>query len=96
MEILRLYEGPDGPSMKLSPDLKVQLCKAWSNALILKVMGRPHTLNFMLQKLRQKWALIGQWQLTDLKDGYFVVRFQMQADLDFVLTGGPWLLPIST
>ncbi|KAK3184890.1 hypothetical protein Dsin_032176 [Dipteronia sinensis] len=67
--------------MKLSSDLKVQLCKPWSNALILKIMRRPHTLNF-----------IGQWQLRDLEDGYFVVRFQMQEDLDFVLTGGPWVI----
>ncbi|KAK3205339.1 hypothetical protein Dsin_019385 [Dipteronia sinensis] len=89
---IMVVEGPDGPSMKLSPELKVQLCKPWSNALILKVMGRPYTLNFMLQKLRQKWSLIGQWQFTDLEDGYFVVRFQMQDDLDFVLTGGPWVI----
>ncbi|KAK0591926.1 hypothetical protein LWI29_010382 [Acer saccharum] len=89
---ITFVEGTDGPSMKLSPELKIQLCKPWSNALILKIMGRPHSLNFMLLKLRQKWPLMGQWQLTDLEDGYFVARFQMHEDLEFVLTGGPWVI----
>ncbi|KAK3212009.1 hypothetical protein Dsin_016715 [Dipteronia sinensis] len=55
-------------------------------------MGRSHTLNFMLSKLTQKWSLIGHWQLTDLGDGYFVARFQMKEDLDYVLTSGPWVI----
>ena len=47
--------GPNGPAMKLSDSFKLQLCRPWTNALILKIMGRPHTLTFMLTKLRQKW-----------------------------------------
>ncbi|KAK3219609.1 hypothetical protein Dsin_013579 [Dipteronia sinensis] len=89
---ITIVDGLDGPSMKLSLDLKLKLCKSWSNALIQKIMGRPHTFNFMLHKLRQKWSLIGQWSLVDFEDGYFIVRFQMQEDLDFVLTGGPWII----
>ncbi|KAK0574080.1 hypothetical protein LWI29_017932 [Acer saccharum] len=87
-----ISEGPNGPTIKLSEDLKNQLCKPWSNALILKVMGRNHTLNFMHAKLRQKWQLIGHWQLTDLEEGYFMVTFQMLDDLEYVLTEGPWVI----
>ncbi|KAK3193219.1 hypothetical protein Dsin_024529 [Dipteronia sinensis] len=32
------------------------------------------------------------WQLTDPGDGYFVARFQMKEDLDYVLTSGPWVI----
>ncbi|KAK2653253.1 hypothetical protein Ddye_013109 [Dipteronia dyeriana] len=49
-------------------------------------------LNFMISKLRQKWSLIGNWRLTDLEYGYFVVRFQMPESLEFGLTGGPWVI----
>ncbi|KAK2664916.1 hypothetical protein Ddye_003490 [Dipteronia dyeriana] len=89
---ISISEGPNGPMMKLSPKLKEQLHKPWVNALILKNMGRSHTLNFMLSKLTQKWSLIGHWQLTHLGDGYFVARFQMKEDLDYVLTSGPWVI----
>ncbi|KAI9154263.1 hypothetical protein LWI28_023530 [Acer negundo] len=87
-----ISEGPDRPAMELSSDLKEQLCKPWTNALLLKIIGRPHIFNFMLLKLNQKWPFISQWQLMDLEDGYFVARFQMLEDLDFVLTRGPWVI----
>ncbi|KAK3205693.1 hypothetical protein Dsin_019739 [Dipteronia sinensis] len=85
-------EGPTGPMMKLSPKLKEQLQKPWANALNLKNMGRSHKLNFMLSKLSLKWSLIRHWQLTDLGDEFFVARFQMKEDLDYVLTKGPWVI----
>ena len=72
---IQISEGPDGPRMTLSHSLKEQLHRPRANALILKNMGRTHTLSFMLTKLTQKWTLIGQWQLTDLGEGYFVARF---------------------
>ncbi|KAK3204391.1 hypothetical protein Dsin_018437 [Dipteronia sinensis] len=90
-EIL-ISEGPNGPTMKLSLKLKEQLNKPWENALILKNIGRPHMLNFMINKLTQKWSLLGHWQLIDLGEGYFVARFQMKDDLDYVLTSGPWVI----
>ncbi|KAL5784821.1 hypothetical protein ACOSQ2_007213 [Xanthoceras sorbifolium] len=71
-------EGPDGPDICLSDDLKKQLCKPWANALILKNMGRHCTLSFMLS-LKQKWCLAGHWQLTNLEERYFVTRFQLRA-----------------
>ncbi|KAK2642211.1 hypothetical protein Ddye_023974 [Dipteronia dyeriana] len=87
-----ISEDPNGSMMKLSPKLKEQLQKPWANALILKNMGRSHTLSFMLSKLSLKWSLIGHWQLTDLGDGYFVARFQMKEDLVYVLTNRPWVI----
>ncbi|KAK3218143.1 hypothetical protein Dsin_012113 [Dipteronia sinensis] len=83
---ITITERPNGSSMKMSDHLKQQLCKPWVNALILKSMERPHTLNFMLSRLRKKW------QLTDLGEGYYVVRFQRAEDLEFVLTCGPWVI----
>ncbi|KAL5831677.1 hypothetical protein ACOSQ4_017031 [Xanthoceras sorbifolium] len=91
-EDISFVEGPIGPSLRISKELKEKLYQPWANALILKLMGRTHTLSFMLQKLKQKWSLIGHWQLTDLNEGYFVARFQMLEDMEYVLTGGPWVI----
>ncbi|KAK2638984.1 hypothetical protein Ddye_026779 [Dipteronia dyeriana] len=89
---ISIVEGPNGPAMKLFTEFKFHLCITWASALMLTIMGRLHTLNFLLSKLSQKWPLIGQWQHTNLEVGYFVVRFQMLDDLEFVLTGGPWVI----
>ncbi|KAL5738140.1 hypothetical protein ACOSP7_030901 [Xanthoceras sorbifolium] len=85
-------EGSYGSSIRMFAELKEKLQKPWGNALILKCMGRSHTLNFMIQKLQQKWSLIGQWQLTDLENGYFVARFQFKDDLEAILTGSSWVI----
>ncbi|KAK2661695.1 hypothetical protein Ddye_000269 [Dipteronia dyeriana] len=54
-----ILEGVNGLTMKLSPKLKEQLHKAWENAIILKNMGGPHAMNFMINKLTHKWSLLG-------------------------------------
>ncbi|KAI9198266.1 hypothetical protein LWI28_012767 [Acer negundo] len=91
-EDISISVGPNGPMMRLSSNLKDKLQKPWTNALILKNMGKAHILNFMLTKLTHKWTLTGKWQLTDLVDGYFVARFQMKDHLYYVLTNGPWVI----
>ncbi|KAL5858721.1 hypothetical protein ACOSQ4_000017 [Xanthoceras sorbifolium] len=40
-----LVEGPNGQKAMLSEELKSKL---WANALILKIMGITHSLNFMI------------------------------------------------
>ncbi|KAL5770760.1 hypothetical protein ACOSP7_014914 [Xanthoceras sorbifolium] len=87
-----ISQGPYGPMMTISPYLKQKLCIPWESALILKTMGRSHTLSFMQTKLRQKWSMTGQWHLTDLEGGYFVTRFQFKEDTNIVLLGGPWII----
>ncbi|CAL2259569.1 unnamed protein product [Prunus armeniaca] len=34
----------------------------------------------------------GEWKLIDLVNDYFVVKFELEEDLNFVLTGGPWII----
>ncbi|KAL5768183.1 hypothetical protein ACOSQ2_014966 [Xanthoceras sorbifolium] len=80
-DMLKIYEG----GITISKDQE-----GTESALILKVIGRAHTLNFMRAKLKMKWNLIDQWQLTN--DGFFIVRFQFKDDLEYVLTGGPWFI----
>ncbi|KAL5773059.1 hypothetical protein ACOSP7_012678 [Xanthoceras sorbifolium] len=72
---ITIIQGPEGPEMELFKELQKKLCKPWANALILKSMGRHHTLNFLQAKLKQKWRLVGNWQLIDLEEGFFVARF---------------------
>ncbi|KAK2634118.1 hypothetical protein Ddye_028910 [Dipteronia dyeriana] len=87
-----IFDSPSGPMMKLSLKLNDQLHKPWANALILKIMGCSHTLSFMITKLTQKWILLGKWQLTDIGKGYFMARFHMKEDSEYVLTNGPWVI----
>ncbi|CAL9031736.1 unnamed protein product [Prunus brigantina] len=66
--------------------------KPWQNALIIKLLGRSHTYNYLHDRLQQKWSLNGGWKLVDLVNDYFVVKFEVEEDLNYVLTEGPWII----
>ncbi|CAL2260806.1 unnamed protein product [Prunus armeniaca] len=84
--------GERGPSIQFSERAMDRLCKPWKNALIIKLLGRSHTYNYLHAKLQQKWSLKGGWKLVDLVNDYFVVKFELEENLNFVLTGGPWII----
>ncbi|KAL6284381.1 hypothetical protein ACE6H2_015310 [Prunus campanulata] len=53
----------------------------WKNDLIIKLLGRSHTYNYLHAGLQQKWI-----------NDYFVVKFELEEDLNFVLPRGPWII----
>lgn len=87
-----ISRGDRGPSIQFSEKAMSRLCKPWKNALIVKLLGRSHTYNYLHDRLQQIWSLKGGWKLVDLVNDYFVVKFELEEDLEFVLTGGPWII----
>ncbi|CAL8157239.1 unnamed protein product [Prunus armeniaca] len=69
------------PSMVAPPSADIVLPKSASssesfrdelmnkNALIIRLLGRSHTYNYLHARLQQKWGLNGGWKLIDLKWG---------------------------
>ncbi|XP_062019300.1 uncharacterized protein LOC133735880 [Rosa rugosa] len=58
-------------------------------------MGKPNSINtfdFMLKGLRRKWQVKGGWQLIDLPNDFFIVKFNLEEDMNYVLCSGPWIL----
>ncbi|KAI5352205.1 hypothetical protein L3X38_005096 [Prunus dulcis] len=84
--------GTRGPSIQFSDRAMTRFCQPWKNALIIKLLGRSHTYNYLRDRLQQKWNLKGQWKLVDLVNDYFVVQFDLEEDLNYVLTEGPWII----
>ncbi|VVA39940.1 PREDICTED: reverse mRNAase [Prunus dulcis] len=74
-----ISQGDRGPSIQFSEKAMSRLCKPWKNALIAKLLGRSHTYNYLHDRLQQKWSLKGGWETRGF-------------DLEFVLTGGPWII----
>ncbi|XP_024163697.1 uncharacterized protein LOC112170583 [Rosa chinensis] len=67
----------------------------WRCAVIVKLMGKPNSTNtfdFMLRGLRRKWQVKGGWQLIDLPNDFFIVKFNLEEDMNYALCGGPWIL----
>lgn len=87
--------GNEVPSVCFSSRLKDKLNLKWRCAVIIKLVGKPNSSNalkFMSDSLKRKWKLQGPWQLIDLPNGYFVVKFHLHEDMNIALCGGPWII----
>ncbi|BFG36374.1 hypothetical protein CerSpe_226480 [Prunus speciosa] len=87
-----ISRGEKGLSIQFSDRAMDRLSQPWKHALIIKLLGRSHAYNYIHDRLQQKWSLKGDWKLIDLVNDYFVVKFDLEEDLIFVLTGGPWII----
>lgn len=67
----------------------------WRCAVVVKLMGKPNSSNsfdFMLKGLRRKWQVKGGWQLIDLPNDFFIVKFNLEEDMNHALCGGPLII----
>ncbi|XP_021822949.1 uncharacterized protein LOC110764321 [Prunus avium] len=78
------------PSIDFSEKVKDCLYRPWRTAVIIKLMGRPLSYTFLRNRLLQRWALKGPMSLIDLDNNFFIVKFLLEEDMNYVLTGGPW------
>ncbi|XP_061340577.1 uncharacterized protein LOC133287044 [Gastrolobium bilobum] len=46
----------------------------------------------MKKWLENMWAREGQLMITDVENGFYLVRFSEKKDLDHALTAGPWVI----
>lgn len=92
VEDVVISRGDRGPSIQFSDRAMNRLCQPWKNSLIIKLLGRSHTYNYIHDRLQQKWSLKGNWKLVDLVNDFYVVRFDLEEDLNYVLTEGPWII----
>uniref|UniRef100_A0A6N2LX26 DUF4283 domain-containing protein n=1 Tax=Salix viminalis TaxID=40686 RepID=A0A6N2LX26_SALVM len=55
----------------------------------------PLTFNFLRDRLLRRWQLKRSMTLIDLENNFFIVKFLLEEDMEYVLTGGLWQLDIS-
>ncbi|KAM1032357.1 hypothetical protein ACFX2C_036031 [Malus domestica] len=88
-----IYEEPRGPCIKFTDPVKSRLLRPWRNAIIIKIMGKSHTHNFVLGRLQQRWSMLqGRFSLIDLENNFFIVKFALESDMKNILCGGPWII----
>lgn len=47
----------------------------------------------MLQeKIKNMWSPKGDWELIDLHNDFFVVKFSSSDDMNYVFNEGPWII----
>ena len=71
---------------------KVQMRAPWQKALIIKTFGRRMAFSFLVERVRKMWNPCGGMDCIDLGYDYFLVKFELDEDVDTILMGGPWFI----
>lgn len=79
-------------AVNLSGARKVSIRAQWSNALIVKVVGRTVGYQYLLSRIMSLWKPSGRLDCVDLEEDLFLVRYSLKADYERVLRDGPWFV----
>lgn len=81
-----------GPEILIT-DVELENFRAnWTGSLMLKVLGKRVSCGVLMRRLMQIWVTKGELTLIDLPNDYFIVKFTASEDINFALSGGPWLV----
>ncbi|CAI0467357.1 unnamed protein product [Linum tenue] len=66
--------------------------RPWRSALVVKLLGRSTSYTVLWNRLNVMWAKTGGIQVTNARNGFYLVRFTSGNDFERALTGGPWMI----
>ncbi|XP_075658909.1 uncharacterized protein LOC142628753 [Castanea sativa] len=79
-------------SLKHSKDEKTRIQAPWEKAIIVKIFGRSLGYSFLAERLRSMWKPDGRMDCVNVGHDFFLIKFELQSDLDEVINGGPWFV----
>ncbi|XP_057418216.1 uncharacterized protein LOC130712398 [Lotus japonicus] len=80
------------PEVSVSEEVLKELCAPWEEALVVTLLGKRLGYRTMKSRLVNLWKLSGEFELRDVDNGFFMVKFDNQADRTKVMEGGPWMI----
>lgn len=58
----------------------------------MKILGKKVGFRIMQNRLTSLWKLVGGFELMDVDNGYYMVKFELEEDRKKVIGGGPWMV----
>lgn len=80
------------PKVTLDKSVFKELCSPWKDSLVIKLLGKSISYNMMKEKLNKVWKPAGGFDILDVDNGFYMVKFDMAADREKALSDGPWML----
>lgn len=79
-------------AFNLSGARKASIRALWSNALIVKVVGKTVGYQFLTSWIMSIWKPCGRLDYIDLELDFFLICFSLKKDYDRVLKECPWFV----
>lgn len=63
-----------------------------AGCVICKAPGKKVGYNVMKDRLKKLWKQSGGFDIMDVGNGYYMVKFDLAQDQELAMTGGPWMI----
>ncbi|WJX71617.1 hypothetical protein P8452_55593 [Trifolium repens] len=80
------------PKVYLDDSVFEGLCSSWKDALVIKLLGKNLGYQVMKERLQKIWRTTGGFDIRDVDNGFFIVKFDLPIDKEKVITQGPWMI----
>jgi hypothetical protein len=80
------------PVVTMDDKLFQDLCNPWKEALVIKLLGKNVGYNMLKDRLKNLWRLTGGFEIMDVDNGFYMVKCELLADREKIISDGPWML----
>ncbi|XP_028799379.1 uncharacterized protein LOC114754727 [Neltuma alba] len=80
------------PTLVVTREEYERWCAPWRRLLIIKILGKDIPLWGIKTSLQRLWKTTEPFETRDIDNGYFVVSFANDKDLQHVYFDGPWMV----
>jgi hypothetical protein len=78
------------PKVFIKDDIFNDLYLSWKDLLVIKLLGKKIGFYQLNTRLKNLWKLTGGFELMDVANGFFMVKFGLEMDKTKVINEGPW------
>lgn len=80
------------PSITFSRRIQELMSQCMKYALVVKLLGRFIRQDVLHSKIRALWKPTGNFKITELEGGCFMVKLENAEDYQTAMLGGPWVV----
>ena len=78
------------PYIAFSNRVHDRLAEPWANSVVVKILGHNLGYRALCSRLHKIWSSTSGFDIIDLANDYFLIRFRNAQDVEYALTEGPW------
>lgn len=88
------YEGgnPMKPMVFIDDSIYEGLCAPWEDTLLIKLLGKTVGYHFLKEKLVRLWKLSSYFDIFDIGNGYYMLKFSDEDDKKKAMEEGTWTI----
>lgn len=80
------------PMVHIADSVFEGLCVPWQDMLVIKLLGKHIGYNTMQDRLTRIWKPIAGFEIMDIGNGLFLVKFDSKCDRTKVMDEGHWMI----